>query len=76
MGVQVNRSGTTTEALMALTGAAAFNKRLVAVPDESALRVCLSSGPRRVELVAVHTDLPGDCGSWIDAFAVTVSDNL
>jgi tRNA (adenine37-N6)-methyltransferase len=75
MSVLVNRTDTTTEALMALTGAALFNRRLVTVPDGAALRVLFRFGTGSVELVATREEFPRDVESWSRVFTTTVTND-
>lgn len=69
MRVEVNRVGVLAESLMALTGAAVFNRRLLTVPDEGALRIRLSTDQRGVELTARRSELPDDHAAWARAFS-------
>ena len=73
MSVLVNRADATTEALMALTGAAFFNRRLASVPDKGSLRVRFQCAASRVELVSTRDELPWDVGGWAQAFTITVT---
>jgi tRNA (adenine37-N6)-methyltransferase len=73
MSVQVNRLDATTEALMALTGAAFFNGRLAVAPDERALRVRFRREACFVELVAARDEPPCEVEGWAHAFTSTMT---
>jgi tRNA-Thr(GGU) m(6)t(6)A37 methyltransferase TsaA len=69
--VGVNRLDETTEALMALTGAAFSNRRLDVQHGGDALRMCFDHGGRRVALVALSPEPPSAVAAWTQAFAIT-----
>lgn len=66
--VTVNRVDETTEALMALTGAAFSNQRLHLAPDGGPVRVRFVHAGRTVSLVAQRPE-PGGREDWPRAFA-------
>jgi len=74
LAVSVNRSDATTEALMAITGAAIFNGRLEIVSGGTALRVVFRHGANRAALEAIVDELPRDFSEWRRAFSTTVSN--
>jgi tRNA-Thr(GGU) m(6)t(6)A37 methyltransferase TsaA len=68
--LRVNRASVITEALMAVTGAAQCNGRLVVEPDDAPLCVAFEHGERRLELTAALDSVPREVDDWAPAFAV------
>ncbi|MGC4115657.1 MAG: tRNA (N6-threonylcarbamoyladenosine(37)-N6)-methyltransferase TrmO [Myxococcales bacterium] len=68
--VSVNRVDETTEALMALTGAAFSNQRLKARAEAQPLQMRFERCGRNLELRATAAELPAAVPEWAAAFAV------
>ncbi|MCL2178557.1 MAG: tRNA (N6-threonylcarbamoyladenosine(37)-N6)-methyltransferase TrmO [Proteobacteria bacterium] len=68
--VSVNRMDETTEALMALTGAAFFNHRLLAYPETQPLQVQFKYGAQNIRLRACISELPHSPSQWPQAFTL------
>jgi hypothetical protein len=69
--VLVNRVDETTEALMALTGAAFSNRRLVAHQEALPVRVQYDRRGRSVVLRASAEELPAAVPEWAAAFTLS-----
>lgn len=62
--VEVNRDGVAAEALMGLTGAARFNRRLRIAPGEAPHRFVFEHAGRRIELVGTGEEPGSSVASW------------